>query len=429
MQKIFLRLCVAFAIVTFASAPALAQRVKDTQLHSKGAHAIAAVVNSDVITNFDLQSRIKLALLSSNMPYTAEAADRLAPQILRGLIDEKLQRQEAKRLDITVAEEEVSQALQKIAADNRIPGGDMRDFLASRGISAKTLTDQISATMGWSKVIQRSLRPKVQVGDDEVDAAVERIAADAGKREYLISEIYLSVDDTKDEDAVRKLALHLVEQIKSGAPFGAVARQFSQNAGAAGGGDIGWIRQGQLASELNTALASAQKGQIIGPVRSASGYHILGIRDAHDVGNEEKREVSFRIIQAMTTANNAATKAEAEDMRKSFAGCTAMNEIKNSHTNWKWMPEEKLTLSKAPSWLSDQLVSLKSGEASLPTATNRGLMMLFVCERNQPNTNIDRNAVMNAIGTEKLELQARTLLRNLRREAYLDVRLGSAAQQ
>lgn len=392
---------------------------------------IAAVVNDNVISTSDINARIKLALLSSGLPDNEEVRQRLLPQILRSLIDEQLQVQEAKRLDISISKEEVEQALMRIAQDNNIQT-DMQTYLAERGGSPEALKDQVRATLSWTRVVQRELRPRVDVGDDEIDAAIERMRANAGKEEFLVSEIFLAVDNPRDEAQIRQFAENLVQQLKEGASFGGVARQFSQGTGAASGGDIGWIQEGQLASELNKALVNAREGDILGPLRSTSGYHILGIRQKRTIslsGNSDPTDVTLSLQQVFRPANAGGDAAsEAEQLRGAVTSCGNLrNTIAEKFPSWRWNDLGEIKLNKIPNWMGEKVRDVSEGKGTETIATGKGSLIIFVCKRNVPDNGIDRNAIINVIGTEKLELQARRLLRDLRRNAYIDVRLAPPA--
>ena len=196
--------------------------------------------------------------------------------------------------------------------------------------------------MLWGKVIQRRLRPLVEVGDEEVTARMERMRANAGKTEYLVAEIFLRVDDAASESQVENVANSLVAQIKEGANFAAVAQQFSQGAGALQGGDLGWVTQGQLPRELDGALSD------------------LGAR--------------------------------------------GLNEL--------------------PEWLMNLVQTLNEGETSEPYAVSNGALLVVLCHRDvQGDVGVTREQITQQIGTERLELQARRLLRDIRSEAVVESRI------
>ena len=430
------KILVLIALLTVPM-PALAQRINQLppaqippssyphQEHAQG-DAIAAVVNDNVITTTDLAQRARLAILSSGLPDTLEVRGHLLPQILRGLIDEQLQIQEAKRLDLSVSKEEIDQALSHIARDNHIDG-DMRQFVEAHGASSEALVAQIRNGLLWNKVIQRELRPRVEVGEDEIDAVIDRVHADAGKQEFLVSEIFLAVDNNKDEEQVKQVADNLVRQIRGGANFSAVARQFSQSAGAAQGGDIGWIQQGQLGPELNRALQAGGPGEVSDPVRTTNGFHILGIREKRTVSLGDPNKASINLTQLFHAYSNKATKdaamADAKKLSRTIKSCADIDTTLTSFPGWKAQKLGDMNISKAPSSMIDKVRGVPVGGTSEPLATDKGAVLLVVCGKNDGG-DIDRDAIMHSIGTEKLELQARRLLRDLRRAAYLDVRLG-----
>ncbi len=421
------RLFASLFVLSLATQPVLAGNVPRSApapAHEFGQTQIVAVVNDSVITTTDLAQRIRLTILSSGMPDSADVRVHLVPQILRGLIDEQLQMQEAKRLDLSVTKDEIAKALDKIAHDNHIPG-DMKEYVESHGGSADALEAQIKAGLLWNKVVQHELRPKVDVGDDEIDAAVARIHADAGKEEYLVSEILLTVDNPKDDEQVHQVAENLVRQIKGGANFSAVARQFSQGSGAAQGGDIGWIQQGQLSAELNKALVGAEAGQILQPIRTSNGYHILGIREKRTVtmGDADKASVNLMQVFHPYGKDKDAVTHEAPRVKAAMKSCATLDADVSGFAGWKVMKLGDIMPAKAPPMIASKLSGLQTGQVSDVLSADKGAIILMVCSRNEGG-DVDRDAILHSIGTEKLELQARRLLSDLRRAAYLDVRIG-----
>jgi len=387
---------------------------------------IVAVVNDSIISSSDLRARMGLAILSAGMPDSPEVQRKLMPQVLRSLIDEQLQLQEGKKQGVTVSAEEISKAMAQIAQDNRLPG-DMTTFLRAKGISPTTLKTQIKATITWNRVIAREIRPRIDIGDDEIDSMVQRMRSNAGKQEYLVSEIFLAADKPSEEEQVKVLADKLVEQIKSGVVFGAAARQFSQGLGAGNGGDIGWIQIGQLAPEIDRVLPSLKVGEVAGPIRSSSGYHILGLREKRTIALGNSKDLTVKLEQLFRPFGLGADKdsliREARNIRQNITSCTGLQKaVGENFPLWKWQDLGNVKLDKAPTWLAEKVANIPDGQASDPMATDKGALVIFVCGRTADES-IDREALRNSIGTEKMELLARRLLRDLRKSAYIDVRL------
>lgn len=424
--------CVFFlAVALVLSAPAQAQRIaplQQAQAQASLSDGIAAIVNESVVSLSDVRNRLKMALLSANLPDAPETRQKIAPQVLRALIDEQLQIQEGKKMDVSISADEIEEAMKHIARENKIPGGDMSMFLESHGIPVSTLRTQIKATLSWNRVVMRVLRPRVEIGEDEITAVANRMQENAGKQEYLVSEIFLAVDKPEEENEVRALAENLADQLKGGAVFGSVARQFSQSVGAASGGDIGWIQVGQLAPEVDKVLQTLQAGEIAGPIRSASGFHIVGVREKRTIAMGNIKEMTVKLEQIFKPFTEGVGKEtlleEANTIRQTISGCEDLSgRIRLNYPNWRWQDLGEIKLETAPPWLAEKVANIAEGHASEAMATARGALMLFVCKRIVPEGDVNRDAIRNAIGAERLDLLARRQLRDLRRDAFIDVRM------
>lgn len=258
----------------------------------------AAVVNDDVISVLDLAMRMQLAIIAAGVDDSQDVRRRLMPQVLNNLIDERLQLQEAKRLDIQVDDVQVAGALEQIAQQNNMTEGQFLTMLRNRGVIPTTLIDQIRAQIAWQHIVQRRVRPNVVVPPEEVEEVVSRLAARRGAVERLVSEIFIPVESTATEGEAKADAVRLFEELRRGANFAGLARQFSQSATAILGGDLGWVADGELEEELNTALAQMGPGEVSVPVRTLSGFHILFLRDMRK--NEGQEVDRSRIQESLT---------------------------------------------------------------------------------------------------------------------------------
>ena len=245
-----------------------------------GADGIAAVVNDQPVLMSAVADRIKLLMVSSGMPNTDETREKIRPQVVNMLIDETLRMQEAGAQKIVVEDTAIDEGFAGIAAQNNMEPEKFRAVLRQAGINEKSLRDQIRAQIAWSRVVQERLSDQVEISEFDVETTEQRLRANIGKAEYLAAEIFLPVDAPGDEGDVKQLADRLVKQLRGGGVrFSAIASQFSQAAGASKGGDLGWVQEGQLAPELDAALAALQKGEVTAPVRTLTGYHIILLRD------------------------------------------------------------------------------------------------------------------------------------------------------
>jgi peptidyl-prolyl cis-trans isomerase SurA len=250
--------------------PALAQ---------SATHRIAAVVNDDVVTSQDLLDRLAFAVATSGLPNDQATRQRLAPQVLRGFIDEKLQIQEARRLGLEVTEAEVDQAMETVAKRNNTNRVDLTRYLVSVGLNPGTLRDQLRAQIAWIKIVSRELRPQIVVTQDQIDLALRRGAEDDTNVELLLSEILLPVYDRAQEASVVEDARGLAASIRGGADFSGLARQVSAAASAENGGDLGWVRAGAITPDLRDRILSLDVGEVSDPIVSPAGVHVIQVRD------------------------------------------------------------------------------------------------------------------------------------------------------
>ena len=173
-------------------------------LRAQGVQGIAAIVNDEVVSIYDLDQRTRLLITTTGQQPTDEQIRRLQPQILQSLISESLQIQEARRLSIDVSEVELSRAIDSIERQNNLNSGDLERILVAAGTDLDALKKQLRAQISWDKVVVLRLRPTVFVGQDEIDAVLERINSRQGEVENLVSEIFVPVDDINQRDDVRR---------------------------------------------------------------------------------------------------------------------------------------------------------------------------------------------------------------------------------
>lgn len=265
--------------VSLSSAPSYA--ASGTQ------QGIVAVVNEDAISLQDLEKRMKLIMASSGLPNKPEIRQRLAQQLIGGLVEEQLMMQEGRRRKITVMPAEIDQGFAKVAQQNKMSPEQFQSVLKKGGIDVSTMRRQIEAQITWSKVVQEVLRSRVVISDMDVEDAMARLRAKIGTTEYLAAEIYLPVPDPKKESEVVSLVQQMLREIRSGkASFFQLAQQFSMGAGSSRGGDVGWLNETQVSSEVLAALQNIKPNQVTDPVKSLTGYHLFFVRETRTMTEE-----------------------------------------------------------------------------------------------------------------------------------------------
>ncbi len=410
-----------FIVLPFASATA----------ENKNSLGIVAVVNDEVISAFDLESRLSLVLASSRVMDKKKARKRLAAQVLRGLIDEKLKLQDANRLNIHVTKKEIDRALARIERQNNLPEGGLDNFLKKNGVSKLTLIEQIEADIAWSKVINRTFRSDITIGDDEIDEVLRKFAANKGKPEYLMAEIFLPLDNPRQADETLATANRLVQQIKNGANFMALARSFSQSAAAAVGGDLGWIKQGQLGSKLDDAMRRLKPGQVSQPIKTLVGYHILLLRKTRIDPGPPVPNIRVSLQQLVIPLQQNASPSEvsgqmelARTMGSVAKDCSDMEKLGKESGSRLSGNLGSVSINKLPDNIREAIKNLPINKASQPIRTRDGILILMVCSREGSDyMTAERNRIRANIMNERLGISARRHLRDLRNAAFVEIRM------
>ncbi len=393
---------------------------------------IAAVVNDEVISVYDLRTRLRMVISSSGLPAPAEVQERLAPQVLRDLIDEKLQIQESERQGITVTEADMDRARATLERQNNLPPGQLGAFLTARGIDESALESQITATIAWQKMIARRLAPQINIAREEVDETLRRIEAGAGRPEHLLAEILLPVSNPREAPQVQRAAARLVAQIRDGANFPALARSFSKAASAADGGDLGWVSQGQLEPELDAAVARLQPGAVTDPVATLGGYHVLLLRDRRlgkgiEAGPPATVTLHQVFLPLAATAGAAGVQAAADRLRQLTAGaasCAAMDAIGKRLGTAMSGSLGSIEEASLPPRIREVVSPLAAGTPSRPVRTEQGVVVLMVCDRSGgASREAARKKVRLMLVEKRANKAAQRLLLDLRRNAMVDVRL------
>ena len=385
----------------------------------------AAVVNDEVISVFDLDMRLRLGILATGQKDNRKLRDRMTAQVIRTLIDEQLQKQEAERLGITITDEQVTNGAEEIARRNKLTIEGFAGLLERRGILLEAFLDQIRGQLTWSALVVRRLRPSVQVSNDEVEEVVRRIAANRGTRLRRVSEIFLAVDTALREDEVRRNAERLLEQLRAGARFSSLARQFSESATAARGGDLGWIQNGQLPEEIDKALARMRPGMLSRPIRTLSGFHILLLGEEKQTSLGEVmlhlKQILIAIPSGASEEQRRAAAERAGQARERIAGCAGLDALAGEIGAPGSGDLGTVKSSNLPAPIRDAVMALPIGQPSRPVSVSGGLAVLVVC--NRAESGIDRQRIAERLTAERLDMLARRYMRDLRRSANVDIRL------
>jgi len=427
MQVLWLFALFVFAVSPF-SAEAQPPANPPSPAPQRRVEPFAAIVNDDTITQRELEQRIKLSLFSSNLPDTPEMRKKVLEPLLRRLIDEDLKIQALAKEGVTIPAEDITAQMTAIEQRNHMPPGGLVKMLASQGVEPEALRQQIRGDIAWAWLRQHTLMRLVHVSEGAVQTRLDAIKANLGKPEFLASEIYLNVEDEKREGAVKDLAERIIEQVRQGAPFEAIARQFNQSGSA--DGNLGWVSDGMLDDELMTALSRLQPKEVSPPIRTLDGYHILSVMEKRKVGEGLGSGATIDLmtidLNSIPTAGPAERDLQMQHLRELLAparSCDDLTQLGKRAPSAAVAISEKLPETQIPFTVLPLLKDLAPGQISQPVDTPKGRRFFAVCGRASGESEGLPAAedIRRRMEDEQLELVSRRYLLDLRRHALVEI--------
>ena len=414
-----------------APAPAPPSSARNRNPLAFAAH-VAATVNDEVITTYDLQQRMLLLIVTSGVQPTEQNAPELQRESLRGLVDERLQLQEIHRiqtkqkLHIEPTDKEVDEELTDLARSNNMKLEQLAAQLRSNGVSLQTLRDQTRAQVAWRRYMGGRFGNSIRITDDQIRAALVRIKASAAKPQFLVSEIFLDAQRVGGADIAVNGARQLIEQLQKGAPFQAVARQFSSAASAQSGGDDGWLVSGEIQPALQAALEAGKPGQLLGPIETPEGAYILLLRDKRAGSSSIMANLKTALIRMPATASAtqvAAAMATLNAARGKAQGCdgfeAAMAKVDGAYVG-ETGETDIVTLTPA---FQSLVQTSKVNDVSPAMRTPMGVQIVALCGKRQGGAHEPGKAeVENRLYGEQLGMLAKRFLRDLHNSATIEAK-------
>ncbi|EHB1026029.1 peptidylprolyl isomerase SurA [Salmonella enterica] len=245
---------------------------------------VAAVVNNGVVLESDvdgLMQSVKLNAGQAGQQLPDDAT--LRHQILERLIMDQIILQMGQKMGVKITDEQLDQAIANIAKQNNMTMDQMRSRLAYDGLNYSTYRNQIRKEMIISEVRNNEVRRRITVLPQEVDALAKQIGTqNDASTELNLSHILIALPENPTSEQVndaQRQAESIVEEARNGADFGKLAITYSADQQALKGGQMDWGRIQELPGIFAQALSTAKKGDIVGPIRSGVGFHILKVND------------------------------------------------------------------------------------------------------------------------------------------------------
>ncbi|WP_347340703.1 peptidylprolyl isomerase [Sphingomonas sp. CROZ-RG-20F-R02-07] len=442
------RVALGNAMLAVVAGGALAQTVPDASVPSTGLDIPAnlqifgkldpnvrkptAVVNDSVITGTDVDQRVGLiAAANGGQTLSPEDRERLKLQVLRQIIDETLQIQEAKSSDITITQDEITQSYNAVAKRFGHTPAEMRTFLRQSGSSERSLKRQIEGELAWQRYLRRKVEPFVNVGDEEVKSILARLEAAKGTEEYNVKEIYLSATPATGQQVYAN-ARQLIQEIRKGQqPFDAFARQYSEASTRGVGGDLGWVRVAALPGSLADAVTQMQVGQVAGPIEIPGGYSILYLTDKRQVLTADPRDARLNLKQLTIRFPPHTSQADATaragvfaKATQAIAGCGTVEKVAAS-IGAEVVDNDTVRIRDLPPQLQEILLKMQIGQSTPPFGSpEEGVRALVLCGRDDPKSGALPRAdqVQDQLQEARVNLRAQQKLRDLRRDAVIEYR-------
>ena len=387
---------------------------------------ILATVNDSVITGFDLRQRMLLLIAMTQVQPTPENIPAIQQQALNALIDERLQAQElTKYEDLVVNDEEVQAEITAMAQEVGASPLAYVEFLAQGGIRPSTLREQLRTQLGWSQLVGGRFQSRARVSRSAVAAALRQVAEAATKKQYLIGEIYIESARVGGQQAALNGANQLVQQMVQGAPFQAVAQQFSAAPSATRGGDAGWVVEGTMQPALQQALDQLAVGQLSRPIPVEGGVYIVYMRDKRDGASASLVQIKQVMVELPDTATEtevAAATQRLESLRPQLT-CDTMLARATSEQGLLGADLGEADVQNLAPQFQQVARSAEVGSVSTPVRTPLGVHLLGVCGRRVGGAEAPNpQEVENSLFRQNLATLGRRYMRDLREDALIEMK-------
>jgi len=426
----------------FAQAPATAPAASTA---TRSLDRIVAIVNDEAITETELETRTRVALLQlRRQNINPPPANILRRQVLERMIVDRAMIQLARETGVRVDDATVNAAVARIAEQSGLNPQQFRERLEQQGISYPRFRADIRDDIVITRLRDREIDSRIQISEGEIDNFLaEQAGVSAGSVEYEIAQILLRVPDnasTERIEATRRQAEELMAQLRSGADFARLAASNSAGAEALSGGSLGWRTAERLPTLFLEAIKGLQPGSLAPLVRSPGGFHILKLVGRRDVsegrlatGPVEQTRARHILLRVSELTPEAEVRRRLLDLRErvvkggqDFGQLARLHSVDSTATRggdlgWIYPGDTVPEFERA-------MAVLKPGEISQPVQSPFGWHLIQVMERRTDESPTERNrmAARMALRERKAEETYLEWVRQLRDRTYVEYRLDDA---
>jgi len=429
------RSLLGFAFALFATIPGFAgaQSAPAEPLDS-----IVAVVDEDVVLKSELDRQVAAVTAQyANNPQQLPPHDVLERQLLDRLIMQKLQVARAESTGVKVSDAQLDQALTSIAAQNRLDVSQLRGAIEAQGMSYAGFRDNVREQLTVQQLRQRVAQSRVQVSDAEIDSLLRN--GNLHRGQLHLGYIMINVPDgatPEQVDEARAKADEVKRQIDGGMDFAAAAIRYSNAENALQGGDLGWRSANELPPALVDAADRLQEGETSPPLRGPNGFHIIKLVGKRDTSSHMVTEYEARHILVKTSelVSSEQARKKIDEIRQRVVGGGEDFAAVAKATS---QDDQTAALGGDLGWFGDNaygarvdevVKSLKPGEVSQPFETNVGWHLLKLVDTRTTDKagEMQRDEARNILFQRKAEDEYLSFLRQIRSEAFIEVRLPGA---
>jgi peptidyl-prolyl cis-trans isomerase SurA len=394
---------------------------------------IAAVVNDEIISTYDLRQRMLLVMVTSGVQPTPQNIAAIQQEALRNLVDEHLQMQEIKRIEekqkdlhLEATPKEIDAEIQGMAEQNNIKSAQLLATLKAAGVQPQTLREELGAQLAWRHYMGGRFGSSIRIGDEQIAEAEAQILAASQKPQYLLSEIFIDANRVGGQQAAEDGANQLIAQMQKGAPFQAVARQFSALPTAANGGDSGWLTSAEMQPAIETALESMRPGQMSGPIPVTDGVYIVLLRDKRAGAKAtliDLKQAAVRLPENASPAELQAATEKLDILKANFTSCKDLEADASKMTGVVAGDLGQTDISELSPAFRQVVDTLKVGQIGGPVRTKAGLHLVAVCGRHASGAHAPtHDDIENRLYGQQLTMISRRFLRDLRNSATIESR-------
>ncbi|MEM7742059.1 MAG: peptidylprolyl isomerase [Pseudomonadota bacterium] len=392
-------------------------------------NAVAATVNDKPISTFDVQQRMRLMMVTSGgQPITPEVEAQLRVQALQDLVDEELKRQETTEFDVNVSDDDVNQELARIAGSGGTTIEGLIVDLAQQGIAIETLREKIRTDQAWERLVRGRFNSRVNVTEGEIDNMLDKMRSDRQAEQFYLSEICLPVDSEQQRDRIYNIGMQMIGQMRQGVPFQALAQQFSVCPSAARGGELGWMRPGELEPTVASVVTGLSEGNVSTPIEMDDMMKVVAVQGKREAA--EKGDPSYELAYAGVSKRDI-TRSEAETATGRLPLTNPCNGGELSADLGEGVGVELLPMLNINTIRPDfhnALLDLQRGDLSELLESNDSFHRVYVCEMDEGLGLPRRRVIENRIENEEFQLLSRRYLRDLERDSDVEIRLGETTQ-